>query len=195
MVNPMRLTLLTGPALEPLELDDLKAHLRLDTDDEDQYLSSLITTSRLHVEAAMGLALITQVWLWQADRWPATGCIELSIRPVQAVEEVSVVRADAVEETVATTTYQTDIAGGVARLAPSASTWPLPGARMGGARIRFRAGFGDVAGDVPDAIRHALKLLAAHWYEVRDPVHIGSHTARVPDIVSDLLLPYKVHRL
>jgi uncharacterized phiE125 gp8 family phage protein len=191
----MRLTLLTGPASEPLDLDDLKAHLRLDSDDEDQYLSSLITTSRLHVEAAMGLALITQRWLWQADQWPADGCIELPVRPVQTVEQVSVIRADTTEEVVATNTYQVDIAGGVGRLAPAASTWPLPGARMGGARITFRAGFADAAIDVPDAIRHALKLLAAHWYEVRDPVHIGSHTARVPDIVSDLLLPYKVYRL
>ena len=191
----MRLTLLTGPAAEPLELDDLKAHLRLDGEDEDQYLASLITTSRLHVEAAMGLALITQRWLWQADRWPPGGCVELPIRPVQAIEQVSVMTAGASEDVIGAGDYEADIAGGVARLVAASGSLPQPGVRLGGARITFRAGFGDGAGDVPDQIRHALKLLAAHWYEVRDPVHIGSHTARVPDIVSDLLAPYKVRRL
>ena len=35
-------------------LAEAKAHLRLETNDDDTLLQSLITTSRLHIEAALG---------------------------------------------------------------------------------------------------------------------------------------------
>ena len=73
--------------------------------------------------------------------------------------------------------------------------WPAPGRRIGGIEIEFTAGYGDNPSDVPEPILQALKLLVAHWYEVRNPVHIGQMATRVPDTVSSLLAPYKVRRL
>lgn len=192
----MRLTLTTGPAAEPLSLDEAKAHLRVDGTEEDGLISSLITTSRLHVEAALGLALIVQTWRWQADRWPdaGDGVIELGVRPVLTVDAVSVTGADGMAAVLDPATYSVDIAGGVARLAALAD-WPAPGARLGGAIIDFTAGYGSAASDVPAPLRQALKLLVAHWYEVREPVYVGTMAARVPDTVSDLLAPFARRRL
>jgi uncharacterized phiE125 gp8 family phage protein len=48
----MTAALITGPALEPVSLDDAKAHLRLDTDDDDVLVGAAICAARLHVEAA-----------------------------------------------------------------------------------------------------------------------------------------------
>lgn len=195
MDSPMRLTLLTGPAVEPLDLDEVKTHLRLDGDDEDALLNSLITTSRLHIEAALGLALMTQTWRWQADCWPAGGVVELMTRPLQNVSEIRVSNADGSAEILAAADYIVADGGATARLAARNGWWPQPGQRIGGIAIDFTAGFGDAANDVPAPIRHALKLLVAHWYEVRNPVHIGSFATRVPDTVSELLMPYRVPRL
>lgn len=191
----MRLTLLGGPAAEPLDLDDVKAHLRLDGDDEDALLSSLITTSRLHVEAALGLALITQTWGWRADCWPAGGVVEPAIRPVRSVDRVAVRDADGSVSVVAASDYMVDFSGQTARIAASKGQWPRPGVRIGGIEIDVTAGFGDAQGEVPEPVRQALRLLVAHWYEVRSPVHIGSISTRVPDTVSELLLPYRMRRL
>ena len=189
----MKLTLLQGPAVEPLGLDEVKAHLRLDGDDEDTLLGSLLTTARSHVEIALGLALITQTWRWQADCWPRTGVVDLMTRPVQRVATVAVRGADGSQDTVAAADYVVDKT--TARIASQRGTWPKPGSRLGGIEIEFVAGFGDAATTVPEPIRHALRLLVAHWYEVRNPVHIGSMATRVPDTVSELLMPYRARRL
>ncbi len=189
----MRLTLLQGPAAEPLELDDVKAHLRLDGDDEDALLGSLITTSRSHVEAALGLALMTQTWRWQADRWPCSGIVELMTRPLRSVERVAVHTIKINPVIVDPADYVVDIA--TARIAPENGQWLHPMVSLGGIEIDFAAGYGDIATDVPEPIRQALRLLVAHWYEVRNPVHIGSIATRVPDTVSELLTPYRARRL
>lgn len=181
----MRLTLVNGPAAEPLTLDEAKAHLRLDGDDEDALLASLIATSRAHVEAALGLALLTQTWRWQADVVPARGLVELMMRPVERIERVAVEGDE-----VAAADYALDAGRGRLALHHAAGT-----RRRGAVEVVFVAGYGDAAGDVPEPIRQALRLLVAHWYEVRNPVHIGSIAARVPDTVSELLQPYRARRL
>lgn len=191
----MRLTLLSGPAAEPLELDDVKAHLRIDGDDEDALLGSLITTSRSHVETAMGLALITQTWRWQADCWPQGGVVELMTRPVQSVEQIALRDGEGTQTVVDASVYSVDTSGQTGRVAPRDGAWPEPGKHLSGIEIDFTAGFGDAGTDVPEPIRQALRLLVAHWYEVRNPVHIGQMASRVPDTVSELLMPYRVRRL
>ena len=191
--NTMRLTLLEGPAVEPLGLDEAKAHLRLDGEEEDVMLASLIATARSHIETALGLALVTQTWRWQADRWPRTGVVELMTRPVQRVDRIAVRAADGAEEVIGAGDYLVDAMA--AQVMPQSGAWPQPGARRGGIAIEFVAGFGDAAADVPAPIRHALRLLVAHWYEVRNPVHIGSIATRVPETVSELLTPYRARRI
>jgi len=189
----MTLTLLIGPAVEPLELDDVKAHLRLDGADEDAMLAGLITTSRLHIEAALGLALNDQTWRWQADCWPPNSVVELMTRPLRSVTQIVVRAEDTTPTIVDPADYIVDPAKG--RIVPHGKNWPQPGMRLAGIEIEFVAGFGSDATDVPEPIRQALRLLVAHWYEVRNPVHIGSMATRVPDTISELLMPYKARRI
>jgi uncharacterized phiE125 gp8 family phage protein len=59
--------LLSGPSVEPITLADAKSHLRVDTSAEDTLIQSLIMASRLHIEAALDLALITQSWRFRLD--------------------------------------------------------------------------------------------------------------------------------
>jgi uncharacterized phiE125 gp8 family phage protein len=48
---------------------------------------------------------------------------------------------------------------------------------------------------VPAPLKHAILLLAAHWYEHRDPNEIGAEGARIPDAVSSLINPFRTIRL
>ena len=75
----MGLVLTSPPAVEPLTVDEVKTYLRIDHDDEDCLLASLITSARLQVEAALDLALITQSWSWTFDAWPKGSTLELPI--------------------------------------------------------------------------------------------------------------------
>ena len=48
---------LTPPLVEPLTLVEIRAHLRLDTEDEDALLLALATVAREHLERETGLVL------------------------------------------------------------------------------------------------------------------------------------------
>ena len=76
-----------------------------------------------------------------------------------------------------------------------ASVWPVPGRIANGIEVAFTAGFGDAAADVPAPIRQAILLLIAHWYEHRTPLEIGAQAQPVPDMVGELLGPYRSPRL
>ena len=66
----MTAALITPPALEPVALADAKAHLRLDTDDDDELITAAIAAARVHVEAMTRRCLIEQGWRVYLDRWP-----------------------------------------------------------------------------------------------------------------------------
>ena len=192
----MSLVLTSGPALEPVSLAEAKAHLRLETNDDDTLLQSLITTSRLHIEAALGLALITQSWSWMFDHWPRGERVVLPLRPVQAVTHVRVWRQDGTSQTLPADNFILDGQGNPARLLPVAPAALVePGQPGNGIEIGFTAGFGASARDVPATIRHALLLLITHWYEHREPVEIGASVNAVPVMVSELLHAHRRRRL
>jgi uncharacterized phiE125 gp8 family phage protein len=192
----MSLVMTSGPALEPVSLAEAKAHLRLDGTVEDSLVQSLVITSRLHIEAALGLALVTQSWSYFLDRWPRSGRISLPIRPVAAISHVRAWSADGGSVLLDTADFLLDGQGLPPRLVLRGGVVPVEPLRaLNGIEIGFTAGFGPSAEDVPATIRHALLLLVAHWYENREPVEIGAGANAVPAMVSELLAPYRRRRL
>lgn len=190
----MALTMTSGPAVEPVSLDEAKAHLRIDGTSEDALVASLILTSRLHIEAALGLALIHQGWRLILDSWPKGGIVRVPLSPLTSVAEVRVKNAAGVGDVVAAADYSVVVAGRPQRLIAKGA-WPVPGVAAAGIEIDFTAGFGVAAEDVPAPIRQALLLLIAHWYEHRDPVEIGAPQTSVPHAVNRLLGPYRPVRV
>lgn len=192
----MALVMTSAPALEPVTLAEAKAHLRVDGTTEDWLIQSLIITSRLHVEAAVGLALITQSWSYTLDRWPRSLRLSLPLRPVAAIAEVKIWRTDGSSEVVPSSSYFLDGFGQPARIVWTGSELaPEPSRAANGVEIAFTAGFGAAPTDVPSTIRHAILLLVAHWYEHREPIEIGSGVNPVPAMVSELLAPHRRRRL
>jgi uncharacterized phiE125 gp8 family phage protein len=192
----MALIMTSGPAYEPITLAEAKLHLRVDTTAEDGLISSLILTSRLHVETALDLALITQSWSYFLDAWPGDPIINLPLRPVQSINAVRLYADDGTYETIAPSRYLLDGGGTPARLVRrDASTFPRPNRIANGIEIAFTAGYGHVAADVPATVRHAILLLVAHWYEHREIIDAEPTTIRIPSLVSSLLMPFRMARL
>lgn len=191
----MALVLTTPPAIEPVTVAEAKTYLRIDGEAEDLLVASLALTSRLHVESALGLALITQSWRLQLDRWPSDDAVLIPLRPVQSVTAVRVRAADGTPTTISSADYLLDAASTPPRLVANGVTWLQPGRKAAGIEIDFTAGYGTEVSDVPEPIRQAILLLTAHWYEHRDVVDIGSPDTAIPASVSDLLSPYRVKRL
>ena len=192
----MALILTSGPSVEPVSLAEAKAHLRVDGTAEDTLIGSLIVTSRLHVEAALGLALITQSWSYFVDAWPKGTELRLPLRPVQAIAAVQLYGPDESVTPVPPEIYLVDGHSVPPRLVrQGAKVWPKPVRSANGIEVAFVAGYGDTAADVPAPIRQAVLLLVAHWYENREPVEIGSATVAIPHGISELLQPYRAVRL
>ena len=192
----MALVLTMGPALEPVSLLEAKAHLRVDHNDEDTLISSLIITSRLHIEASLGLGLITQSWSLFLDEWPQGTTVRLPLRPIQSVDAVRLYNEDETTQLIAASGYYVDGKGAPARLVRLGGVgWPAPKRAANGIEIAFTAGYGNAASDVPQPIRQALLLLIAHWYERREPFEVGGSAVAIPKMVSELLMPYRERRL
>jgi uncharacterized phiE125 gp8 family phage protein len=182
-----------NPAVEPISVAELKDHLRLDSVSEDGALASLITTARLQIEAALSLALITQHWTWTFDQWPRRASVELPLSPVQSILSFTVVRSDGLM-TVPPSATILDGNGIAARLITKEG-WPAPSIKAQGIAITFAAGFGATAADVPAQLRHAVLLLATHWYGHREAA--GDCRSIIPSVtaVDHLLAPYRRPRL
>src|SRR5665213_2622204 len=107
-----------APTIEPMTLTGAKVGLRVDTSDEDDLISNLITAAREYVELRTQLALMTQTWVLQLDRFPRSdrvelwptaanplGCILLPKHPVASVTGITWTDQNGGVNTVDPTTY------------------------------------------------------------------------------------------
>ena len=141
----MALVITATPGAEPIALAEAKAHLRIDADDEDALVEALIAAARMHVERALGLALVTQTWSYLLDFWPRGGCITLPVLPVQAVASVKLHDAAGSSATNDTDAYDVDALSQPARLVlKGALPASLPRA-LNAYEVSFTAGYGDEA--------------------------------------------------
>ena len=72
---------------------------------------------------------------------------------------------------------------------------PAPATRAPGAiEIDITAGYGALAADVPSPLRHAIRMLVAHWYEQRGAVGGVRAADTVPLGFAALVAPYRILR-
>lgn len=194
----MGLTLVTPPAAEPISLAEAKAHLRVDGTDDDTLITALIVAAREHVESVTRRALITQTWDYSLPAFPNGDVLALPRPRLQSVTSVTYTDSAGVAATFAASNYLVDTASYVGRLVLGyAKDWPVFTERpINAVVVRFVAGYGPAAADVPRAIRHALLLLVAEWYERREATHVGmtgaSAVTPLPFAVNALLAPHRV---
>lgn len=181
--------LLTAPAVEPLTLAEAKAFLRVEVSDDDDLIAALIASARIHVEAQTRRALITQSWRIVADAWPAEGRLAVRPAPLQELTAARVYDAYGVAQPVDVQAFVPDIAASQLAFAP----WALsqPGRLAAGIELDVTVGYGAAAGDVPEPLRQAIRLLVAHWYEKRGLAAVGAVTV-LPTTVAALIAPYRM---
>ncbi|MEJ1967097.1 MAG: head-tail connector protein [Rhizomicrobium sp.] len=183
----MPLELIAPPAAEPVSLADAKAHLKVDTGDDDALIARLIAAARARAEWHTGRALVTQGWTFWLDAWPLCGAIEIPLPPLQSVTSVTLYARDGTSSVMNAALYTVDAASSPARLALKQTVAP-PDAlrRINAVAIAFTAGYGD-AGAVPVPLQQAILALIAFLYENR-----GEAPAELPADCLALLAPYRV---
>lgn len=191
----MTATMITGPALEPVSLDDVKAHLRIDGTGEDALLTAAIVSARVHVEAATRRALITQAWRIHRDGWPPDRIVPLTVAPLISVDAVTVYDSDGAGSVVDADSYEVDLVSVPGRLVRGAAAAMPVGKAVNGIAIDVTAGYGPSSVDVPGPLRQAILMLVTHWYEHRGAVghDLTGHVA--PLGFDALVAPYRVFSL
>ncbi len=187
----MPLTLTTPPSIEPLTLAEAKAHLKIDTSDDDALIIALIVAARARAEWHTGRALITQGWTLHLDCWPASGGIEIPLPPLQSVASVTTYARDDSGAVMSTSLYAVDTASAPARLALKPGVPPPTNLRaLNAIAVAFTAGYGDAESDVPLLLKEAILELIAFLYENR-----GEAPAELPLAALALLAPFRVFKL
>ena len=161
---------ISGPAVEPITLAEMKAYLRVDDDDfaQDDLIAGLIRAARLMVEAASRRILIEQSWRVVLDRWPAGGTILLPIAPLIAVDGITVTDEAGNLSDVPASAFEADGISDPPRIAVAGA--PEPGKPCNGISIALRAGYGSSPEAVPATLKLAIRILVAHWFENRGDV-------------------------
>ena len=185
-MNAMRLT---GPAAEPLTLQDAKDWLRVSSSDEDITIAALISTTRDRVERHTGLILIDQTWRLLLDAWPVDRCIRSPLRPLKSLDSVRVRDAAGVPTVLLASAFEVDSSS--ARIAPR-SDMMQPGQQLAGIELDITVGFGTTTATLPATLRQAMRSLLAFHFENRGD---GSLPIQMPEDVLRLLAPFRLRRL
>lgn len=190
------LTRQTGPAVEPVTLAEAKAHLRVDTSDDDTYIGTLITAAREWCEQYLDRTLVHTQWVMRLDRFPPNSLqdVELPRPPIVASGTATAVAVTYTAENGTTAAYSADSYRVDRASTPGAvktlygQTWPPHLEDDNSISVTWWAGYGPTGSSVPAAIRHAMLMLCSHWYETRAAtVSTGAVPQDVPFGVRALL--------
>lgn len=167
---------ITGPRIEPLDLEEVKKQRKFASTSLDTLFDMWIGASRQDFESDTGLQLLTSTREYALDAFPCDDLIELPRPPLRGIVGVFY-DLGGVEQTLssdiykilpkdaATLDYGTYPMPGYIALVSGAS-WPTPDTTRQAVRVRYICGFGDAPGAVPENIQYALMMYVgtAHKY-------------------------------
>ena len=190
----MSLTLVTAPEQEPLTLEEAKAQLRLDGDEDDALVRRLIMAARMWVEGQTKKALMPQTWDQVIDWcWPYKynmPWIQFEKNPATSVTSITYQSGASPQPTLNATQYTVVSREHSSYIAPAYGiSWPTPLSVPEAVTIRFIAGYTDV----PEPLKHAVAMLVAHWYENREATVMAVDVSNVPLTIQSLLASFKTY--
>ena len=189
----MGLTIVTPPTGLVVPLEDARAHLRIESGDDDTFLDGAIRAVQDWLAGRngwLGLSLGEQTlefstddlsgWLWSRE-------IRLPRPPLIAVESVKHVDGDGTQTTVSSGDYVTGVGvDGLAYVRMKAGGWPSTGA-WDSTRICYRAGH--VGGQIDAGLHQAILMTVARMYANRGEAEADF---RQDGFVKELFAPYRV---
>lgn len=185
-----------GDVIEPVTLEEAKAHLRLTTSDEDDLIEEAISAARDWCERYLDLAIPEQTITAVFDEWPDDDHLDLPFSNLLSVTSVKYLDAAGVQQTLSTSVYGVDTYHTPGRIYLKANqVWPMPIAEEHNAiEAVYQAGFAEATTgvqDCPKSIKQAIKLLVGHWFENRETSIVGMSIAELPLGVTACLDRYR----
>jgi len=205
-----RIKIATAPTIEPVTLTEVKQHLRRTDRREDDYITTLITAAREYCETITRRAFITQTIDLVLDAFPSSDGLsyadETSIDrgsqitipkpPLQSITSIKYLDSSGTLQTLTSSAYNADTYSEPGRIYLSQSyQWPSTQGIENAVTIKYVAGYGLTAVTVPTALRHAIKLVVAHWFLNRESVLVGVTSHELERTLKSLLWQYRDYRM
>lgn len=190
------LTRTVAPTSEPLTAADVRGHLKIpDTETrQDPQLEGFIADAREEVENKTNRQLITAKWTLYLDVFPAE--ILVPRPPLQSITSLQYYdTAGVLQSLTEGTDFQVDSDSEPARIWPEPSmTWPsTESGRTNAVILIFTAGYGDDAEDVPERLRHVMRLIVGMDDVAREAIVFGDTVREIgPMRIADILAEYRV---
>lgn len=186
---------LTQPPVEPVSLAEAKAHIRVDTEDDDALIQALIASSREWVENYLDRTLIRTQWQMRLDFFPHSIALPRPpFTPEQQLQTVAITYTDANGSTVALPGSQYRVLGDrtpAVVMPPYSGSWPSARYDSDSITVAWWAGYGPDQNAVPRGIKHACLMLIGFWYENRGAVLTGSISKTLEFGVESMLAAHK----
>jgi uncharacterized phiE125 gp8 family phage protein len=145
------------PFAEPVDLDEAKAHLRVDGDDEDALVSGWLVTARQYVSDVTARAVVATTYRMTMDRFPFTpgggyrsiqsllhgggGEIIVPRAPLLSVSSIAYVDTAGATQTLPASSYLVTGDAEPGRITPAYGLfWPSTRVQNGAVTITFTAG-------------------------------------------------------
>lgn len=147
----------------------VSAILDAPTATDDSLVSAMITAARLYCEKFQGRVYISQTWDLYLDAFPAEAFIRIPWPRLQSpLIHLKYKDTAGVLQTWAAANYIVDAIKEPGRVALAESiSWPTTQPVIQAVQIQFVCGYGDLASDVPENIKNAIKLKLTDLYENR----------------------------
>lgn len=177
----------------PVSLDEIKAHLRIDSDDtnEEALLDAYLGAATRWTEGYCNRKWLTQTCTDVFDEFPTV--IRPRFSPLIAVTSITYIDDAGASQTLDSSVYQVDAVNEPGRIAVAYNEdWPsLRGGDLNAVTVVYTAGYGSSTSDVPEPVRNAIMMLAGSLYENREdtsPITMST----VPVDVRMLLAMYRL---
>jgi len=184
-----RTSLMSVTGTSVLPLADAKTWLRVDSDDEDALITSLINVSVGAVQSYIGRAMVTitdfEFYL------PDFINTNLPVGPLTSIRSIKYFDQGNVEKTLDSSLYWFE--AGSPTQPKIFFKQPLPSVYDYRAQpVTITCNVGVKASGLPHAIKHAVRLLLSQYYDQRENFIVGTVVSKeLPNGIKALLSPYR----
>lgn len=201
-------TIVTQPAIEPVSGNQVRNHLKIEYDEDNDMIVSLIVAARQFVEDYTGTALMTQTLKLSLDgvseydvplrdglyvgkeSYYQKRIIYLPHPPLVSVTHIKTFADDNTESTFAASNYHVDANGTPGRIVlKDGQNWPTNLRYPNGIEVTYVTGY-STQQDVPKPLQFAIMQYINYLYENRG--EMGTDAPGGPPSVRGLLQGYRV---
>ncbi len=182
-----------APTTTPLTLAEAKAQLNISSTSDDVLIARLVSAAATYLENRCNRCWITQtrelkMQTFTDSRYVHDRVVYLPRSPLSTTADPTIAYTDSVGTSTSASSTSFIVSHDTpGRLSEAFNdNWAATRNVADDVTITYQAGYGTTQSDVPEPVRHAVGMLAAHWYRNREAV--GEGMSREVELGIDALL-------